>query len=155
MRLIRLKMVVLPAPFGPMIVKTSPASTLKLTPSRAWTPPKLMASSCASKSALTRPGSRSPQALRPHVRLLALEGGTLVEWEHREVQLDLHPPPVDAERLEEDEQHEDQAEDPRLEGRLLDEAVDGVGHDLAGVGAEHAEDRTEPSGKRVPGLRDG
>ena len=40
---IRLKIVVLPAPFGPMMVKTSPCSTSKLTPSTARMPPKLIA----------------------------------------------------------------------------------------------------------------
>ena len=49
MREIRLKMVVLPAPLGPMMVKTSPGSTSKLTPSTARMPPKLMASSSAAK----------------------------------------------------------------------------------------------------------
>ena len=40
MRLIRLKSVVLPAPFGPMMVNTSPSFTSKPTPSTALTPPK-------------------------------------------------------------------------------------------------------------------
>src|SRR6516165_10305901 len=44
MRLTRLKMVVLPAPLGPMMVKTSPLLTSKLTPSTALMPPKWMAS---------------------------------------------------------------------------------------------------------------
>src|SRR5881392_921722 len=100
-------MVVLPAPFGPMIVKTCPGSTLKLTPSRARMPPKLMRDA--------RPRRTSPQALRSHVRLLALEGRVLVERERREEERDLPPAAVDAERLEQDEEHEDQAEDAGLE----------------------------------------
>ena len=40
MRLIRLNTVVLPAPFGPMMVNTSPSFTSKPTPSTAFTPPK-------------------------------------------------------------------------------------------------------------------
>ena len=37
---IRLKSVVLPAPFGPMRARRSPARTLSVTPSTAWSPPK-------------------------------------------------------------------------------------------------------------------
>src|SRR3989442_2974709 len=37
----QLKMLVLPAPFGPMIAKRSPAATSTLTPARADTTPKL------------------------------------------------------------------------------------------------------------------
>ena len=40
MRLIRLNTVVLPAPFGPIKVSTSPRRTSKLTPLTASTPPK-------------------------------------------------------------------------------------------------------------------
>ena len=47
MRLIRLKIVVLPAPFGPMIENTSPCWTSKLTASTARMPPKRMAMSSA------------------------------------------------------------------------------------------------------------
>ena len=39
MREIRLKIEVLPAPFGPMMVKISPFSTAKLTASTAFRPP--------------------------------------------------------------------------------------------------------------------
>src|SRR5450432_566019 len=42
MRLMRLKTVVLPAPFGPISVNTSPRLTSKLTSSTASTPPKRM-----------------------------------------------------------------------------------------------------------------
>src|SRR5262245_50558359 len=139
MRLTRLKIVVLPAPFGPMIVKTWPGSTSKLTPSRARTPPKLIARSRASNSAVTPPPGRSPEPLRAHVGLLALEGGPLVEREEREVELDLGPAPVDAERLEQDEQDQDQPEDAGLEGRLLDEPVHGARDGLARPRAEHGE----------------
>ena len=44
-RLIRLKIVVLPAPLGPMMAKTSPSSTSKDTLSTARMPPKRTASS--------------------------------------------------------------------------------------------------------------
>src|SRR4029450_13489252 len=37
----QLKMLVLPAPLGPMMAKNSPRSTSRLTPARAATPPKL------------------------------------------------------------------------------------------------------------------
>src|SRR5438128_8655332 len=116
MREMRLKIVVFPAPFGPMIVNTSPCSTSKLTPSTALIPPKLIPRPSALKN-VRGPPMRSSQALRAHVRLLAPERRVLVEREEREVDLDLHPPTVDAERLEEDEQHEDQTEDPGLQSR--------------------------------------
>src|SRR2546425_12637294 len=114
-------MVVLPAPFGPMIVKTCPCSTVKETPSTARMPPKLMTSPSAAKNVIrsregprhgpphpptlgarreTRhaPRSRAPssQALRAHVRPLAAKRRVLVEREEREVDLDLAPAAVDA-----------------------------------------------------------
>src|SRR4051812_3780310 len=42
---IRVKSVDLPAPFGPMMPRSSPASTSRLTPRTAWIPPKLRLSS--------------------------------------------------------------------------------------------------------------
>ena len=60
MRLIRLKTVVLPAPFGPISVKTSPRRTSKLTPLTASTPPKRTLRSWADSSmAVSRHFSRS------------------------------------------------------------------------------------------------
>src|SRR6266851_4078316 len=41
MPLMQLKMLVLPAPLGPMMAKKSPALTASLTPAKAATPPKL------------------------------------------------------------------------------------------------------------------
>jgi hypothetical protein len=67
MRLIRLNTVVLPAPFGPMTVNTSPFSTAKLTPSTARTPPKRRDRFSALNIAHRR-------AVRIWKLLLALEG---------------------------------------------------------------------------------
>src|SRR5262245_29227698 len=150
MRESRLKIVVLPAPLGPMIVKTAPASTSKLTPASALMPPKLIARSSTCRRLIRLAGGPdmaprppalgrapakpwrasgltvrvSPQPLRAHVRLLAAERRALVEGEHREVKLDLRPAPVNAQWLEQNEQHEDEAEEPGLEPRLLHEAVE-------------------------------
>ena len=88
----------------------------------------------------------SPQPLRAHVGLLAPEGGALVERERREVELDLQPAPVDAERLEQDEQHEDEPEDAGLEPGLLDEPVDGARTVAsAAVLPNDADDLAEPA----------
>src|SRR6266581_8389796 len=48
----QLKMLVLPAPFGPMIAKRSPAATSTLTPARATTPPKLRCNPSRASSAM-------------------------------------------------------------------------------------------------------
>src|SRR5437667_10319125 len=48
----QLKMLVLPAPFGPMIAKRSPAATSTLTPARAATPPKLRCNPSRASSAM-------------------------------------------------------------------------------------------------------
>jgi hypothetical protein len=48
---IRLKAVVLPEPFGPIKPTSSPFATEKDTPSRARTPPKLLASASTARSA--------------------------------------------------------------------------------------------------------
>src|SRR5947207_11785172 len=56
MPLMQLKMLVLPAPLGPMTAKNWPASTARLTPPRAATPPKLRCrSSRASNVTLVHP----------------------------------------------------------------------------------------------------
>src|SRR5919198_3788738 len=56
MPLRQLKMLVLPAPLGPMTAKKAPASTARLTPARAATPPKLRCrSSRASNATLVHP----------------------------------------------------------------------------------------------------
>jgi hypothetical protein len=51
--LIRLKSVVLPAPFGPIRLQIWPASTLKLTSLTAVRPPKRLETPTISRSALT------------------------------------------------------------------------------------------------------
>src|SRR5437879_10208918 len=58
-----------------------------------------------------------------------------------EVELHLPPAAVDAEGLEEDEQHEDQPEEPGLQARLLDELIDGEerGRARIQIGRAHAE----------------
>src|SRR5438876_10311619 len=171
MRLSRLKIVVLPAPLGPMIVSTWPGSTAKLTPASALMPPKLMARSSAvnkltgvagGPEMAPRPPSLgrapaepwrasgvthdvSPQPLRAHVGLLAPEGGALVERKQRAVELDLQPASVDAERLEEDEEHEDEAEQAGLEAGLLHEPVEPLPrrHRVARLRDQHGQDRDE------------
>ena len=64
-----LKQVVLPAPFGPISASSSPASTAKVTPSTALTPPKDLSSPCASRTgpliAPPRPARRRSGALTP------------------------------------------------------------------------------------------
>src|SRR5262245_14675215 len=139
MRDTRLKIVVLPAPLGPMIVKTWPASTSKLTPSRARMPPKLIARFSAEKTVTGGAPSAwrpSPESLRAHVGLLPPEGGLLVQRKEREVELDLGPAPVDAQGLKEDEEHEDQPEDAGLEPGLLHEPIDPEKRGVPGVLAE-------------------
>src|SRR5207248_10284991 len=64
----QLSKVVLPAPFGPMMPRTSPCSTSKVTPARALTPPKrLLRSRTASKlipaPTLTLPRKRGREIL--------------------------------------------------------------------------------------------
>src|SRR4029079_1227646 len=44
-RVLRLNSVVLPAPLGPMMALIEPVGTVKLTPSTAWKPPKLLRTS--------------------------------------------------------------------------------------------------------------
>src|SRR5262245_55346502 len=58
MPLMQLKMLVLPAPLGPMMAKKSPAATSRLTPARATTPPKLRCRPSRASSAI--PAKRSP-----------------------------------------------------------------------------------------------
>src|ERR1700675_2329620 len=54
----RLNSVVLPAPLGPMMALIEPVGTVKLTPSTAWKPPKLLRTSRTSSM-------RAPLALEP------------------------------------------------------------------------------------------
>ena len=58
MPLMQLKMLVLPAPLGPMMAKKSPALTSRLTPARAATPPKL---SCRASRASSVIGAGAPK----------------------------------------------------------------------------------------------
>src|SRR4051794_15497517 len=132
MRLIRLKMVVLPAPFGPMMEKTSPSSTSKLTASTARMPPKRMAMSSArnrligghslsrchagcamtmgmagSSPAMTIVGTAtSSQPLRAGVGFLSPEARAALQRIGLEPVLDLDPASIDAAGLEQD--HDDQ-----------------------------------------------
>src|SRR5712691_10991995 len=77
MPLMQLKMLVLPAPLGPMIAKKSPAAISRLTPARAATPPKLRCNPSRASSAIRayappRPGQghirRSPLVIFPRRR---------------------------------------------------------------------------------------
>src|SRR2546426_9244975 len=52
MPLMQLRMLVLPAPFGPMIAKKSPVSTARLTPASAVTPPKFRCTSSRVSTAI-------------------------------------------------------------------------------------------------------
>ena len=69
----RLKQVVLPAPLGPISASSSPASTAKLTPSTAWTPPKAFAQ-CLS-------ASRHRSGHRAASRRRLIRGATLAPLE--------------------------------------------------------------------------
>src|SRR4051794_3570355 len=98
MRLIRLKMVVLPAPFGPMIENTSPFCTSKLTESTARIPPNRMEMPSAWNRVMHEfPGGQrrepcvSPQPLRSCVGLLSAKAGATLQWEGAEPVLDLQP----------------------------------------------------------------
>src|SRR5258708_24881948 len=51
----QLKMVVLPAPLGPIKPTISNSSTLMLTSRRAWTPPKRMETSWVSRTGIGHP----------------------------------------------------------------------------------------------------
>src|SRR4029453_6340271 len=129
-----------------MIVKTSPGSIWKLTPSTARRPPKSMTRPSAAKRVL----AGAPSACTPS----AAERCAVVEREGREVELDLAPAAVDAEGLEEDEQHEDQPEEPGLETRLLDELIDREERGRARVLAEHRGKTAPPRRDRVASLGD-
>src|SRR5207247_1762735 len=102
MRLIRLNTVVLPAPFGPIRVNTSPRWTSKLTLLTASTPPKRTVRFLADrrKSWLM---VRLPQTVGLLEGLLPLEQALAVEREQLQVGAHLQPAAVQAERLE---QHE-------------------------------------------------
>src|SRR5262245_11965146 len=56
MPLMQLKMLVLPAPLGPMIAKKSPGSTERLTPDSAATPPKCRCNSSRLRRAILGAG---------------------------------------------------------------------------------------------------
>src|SRR4030043_1799261 len=70
----QLKILVLPAPLGPMMAKISPFSTLKLTEDRAFSPPKLKersaTSSCAIPLLLHRKLNFYGHSGRLHFRLI-------------------------------------------------------------------------------------
>ncbi len=77
-----------------------------------------------------------------------------VEGKGGEVDLELHPPPVDAERLEEDEEHEDEAEDAGLQPGLLHEAVGETEHGGARVRPQYGHHGADPRGHGVASLGD-
>src|SRR6185369_11703442 len=118
---------VLPAPFGPMMANTSPSSTSKDSSRTACTPPKRSDRSFTSNtltsvpSAWPAPGSSISFGL--HVRLAALEQIAPVQRESLEEGAHLHPAPVQAARLEQHEQRQDEAEHENLQPELLGNAV--------------------------------
>src|SRR5207245_726860 len=57
----QLSSVVLPAPFGPMMPRTSPSSTPKLTPARAFTPPKRLLTSLTASKVMPAPTLTLPR----------------------------------------------------------------------------------------------
>ena len=71
MRLIRLKIVLLPAPLGPTMAKISPSLTSKVTPSTARMPPNEIEMSRASNSGLPAP-SRAPATTAPRLASITL-----------------------------------------------------------------------------------
>src|SRR6266436_2878306 len=84
-----------------------------------------------------RRGNSSSVPLRFYIDLLPLEGGALVEREQLEEQLDLQPAAVQAERLEQHEQHDDDAVDRALQavggGKRGDTVLDMRGALVAGA----------------------
>src|SRR5438046_3685552 len=68
---IRLNSVVLPAPFGPMIERTSPCSMLRLTRFTAARPPKRRVSSHVWRSVIRAASGTSAPPLGPHRRFTA------------------------------------------------------------------------------------
>jgi hypothetical protein len=118
MRLMRLKTVVLPAPLGPMSVKTSPRCTSKLTPLTASTPPKRTLQVAGATAASRWPGSLGAHFSRSDFveGLLPLEHALAVEGEELEPGAHLEPAAVQAHGLEEHEQHQHDAVDDRPAG---------------------------------------
>src|ERR1700729_1403419 len=165
MRLIRLNIVVLPAPFGPMMENTSPCSTWKLTASTARMPPKRMAISLAAKMLMGghteqrrwarwpppplpqgegENSAASPQTLRARVGLLPTETGAALERVGLKPVLQLYPAAIDAARLEQDHHHQHEAEQRRLQPRhATDPKRQLVAHDGDGLGHQPDEDRAE------------
>src|SRR3569832_717148 len=115
MRLMRLKTVVFPAPFGPMSVNTSPRRTSKVTSLTASTPPKRTLMFFAER----RMSSMSAKAVRLRERLLPLEQALAVEREKLEVGANLQPATIQAQRLEEHERDQHGAEHHGLQAGCL------------------------------------
>src|ERR1700722_4486526 len=105
MRLTMLKMVVFPAPFGPMMANISPCLTEKLTPSTALRPPKYNARSVTVSSAMSVSNAMSAS---PQRRCMAAQPCAGPRHDR-----------VDAVRLK--QQHQDQrcAEQKRAQPRQL------------------------------------
>src|SRR5262245_50820192 len=77
--LMQLKMLVLPAPLGPMIAKKSPAGTSRLTPARAATPPKWSCNPSRASSAIAYP-SRGDGGSHTKASPLVSRTDEGVEW---------------------------------------------------------------------------
>src|ERR1700733_11722332 len=109
----RLKSVVLPAPLGPMSVKTSPLATSKLTSRTARTPPKLTLRfrTCKRLSEAVI----SPDPFGALKGFLTAEHAAPVEWEEGEERPQFQPASVDSQRFEDDEQDDHQTIDDGLQ----------------------------------------
>src|SRR5438046_2192572 len=117
MRLIRLNTVVLPAPFGPISVNTSPRCTSKLTLLTAIRPPKRTVRSRAERMVSSM--AVLLETLGFLERLLAPEHALAVRREQLQVGAHLHPAPVQAHRLEQHEAYQHHAVHHGLQARRL------------------------------------
>src|SRR3972149_4253811 len=98
----RLKMVVLPAPLGPISENTSCGQTSKETSLTARRPPNCTDRFCACSSGevmRTAPLAGSFQSFRLHIAFLPPEHALAVEGEDFEEGADLVPVGIQAERL--------------------------------------------------------
>src|SRR3990172_9153241 len=127
---ITLKRVLLPAPLGPMIAAISPGSTRRLTPTRAWKPPKALATPETSSTGRSRrPARGSPSQKDPR----QTPGEHVDQREKNDAQ---HDRPVF--RVRRHHRVEDD-EDPRAQGRPQEDvrpAEEGHEEHLGGLGPE-------------------
>ena len=140
-----LKQVVLPAPFGPISASSRPASTAKLTPSTAFTPPNAFSSPSrlaghrlAHRAASASCASPSPRALAP-VQRAADEALRERQHEHDD-RAAQHQPPVFG----------DGAHQPVLQPRKRERADDRPGHGLHAA-EQHHQQRIDRLGDRHVG----